>query len=93
MNLEKFGIDDLVVRKLHLRKRPTKNGWVNLLKKIERVEKSSKEIKIGIGELQQIEQDIFEFGLNELIKSYDEEPRPISSPNLICLYGSTLLTS
>jgi len=30
------------------------------------------EIKIGIGELQQIEQDVFEFGLNEQIKSsYD----------------------
>jgi len=29
------------------------------------------EIKIGIGELQQIEQDIFEFALGEIIKSYE----------------------
>ena len=32
-----------------------------------------KEIKIQIGELQQIEQDIFEFALNEIIKVQDEK--------------------
>jgi len=32
-----------------------------------------KEIKIQIGELQQIEQDIFEFALNEISKSQDEK--------------------
>lgn len=48
VNLEKFGIDDLVVKKLNLRKRPTKNGWVNLLKKIEKVETSKNKVKIGI---------------------------------------------
>jgi hydrogenase nickel incorporation protein HypA/HybF len=31
------------------------------------------EIKIGMGELQQIEQDIFEFALNEIIKSHGEK--------------------
>ena len=31
-----------------------------------------KEIKIQIGELQQIEKDIFEFALNEIIKSQNE---------------------
>jgi len=31
------------------------------------------EIKIGIGELQQIEQDIFEFALKEIIKSYKDK--------------------
>jgi len=31
------------------------------------------EIKIGIGELQQIEQDIFEFALKEIIKSHDSK--------------------
>lgn len=35
------------------------------------------EIKIGIGELQQIEQDIFEFGLNELIKTYDNKLKKV----------------
>ena len=30
------------------------------------------EIKIGMGELQQIEQDIFEFALDEIIKSQGE---------------------
>ena len=34
--------------------------------------KKIKEIEISIGELQQIEQDIFEFGLNELIKDQGE---------------------
>ena len=33
--------------------------------------KTITEIKIGIGELQQIEQDIFEFALEEIIKSYE----------------------
>ncbi|UCD14736.1 MAG: hydrogenase nickel incorporation protein HypA [Thermoplasmatales archaeon] len=32
--------------------------------------KTVTEIKIGIGELQQIEQDIFEFALGEIIKSH-----------------------
>ena len=31
------------------------------------------EIKIGIGELQQIEQDIFEFALGEIIKTYEDK--------------------
>jgi len=31
------------------------------------------QIKIGMGELQQIEQDIFEFALNEIIKSQDDK--------------------
>jgi len=31
--------------------------------------KKIKEITIGIGELQQIEQDVFEFAINEIIKS------------------------
>lgn len=35
--------------------------------------KTIKEIKIQIGELQQIEQDIFEFALNEISKVQDEK--------------------
>jgi hydrogenase nickel incorporation protein HypA/HybF len=35
--------------------------------------KTITEIKIGMGELQQIEQDIFEFALNEIIKSHGEK--------------------
>ena len=31
------------------------------------------EIKIGIGELQQIEQEIFEFALEEIIKTYEDK--------------------
>ena len=35
--------------------------------------KTIDEIKIGMGELQQIEQDIFEFALEEIIKSQDNK--------------------
>ncbi len=35
--------------------------------------KTITEIKIGIGELQQIEQDVFEFALEEIIKTQDEQ--------------------
>lgn len=35
------------------------------------------EIKISIGELQQIEQDIFEFSLNEIIKSQGEKLKDV----------------
>ncbi|MCK5112109.1 MAG: hydrogenase nickel incorporation protein HypA [Thermoplasmatales archaeon] len=35
--------------------------------------KTITEIKIGIGELQQIEQDIFEFALNEIIKAHGKK--------------------
>ncbi|MFO7677502.1 MAG: hydrogenase nickel incorporation protein HypA [Thermoplasmatota archaeon] len=35
-------------------------------------------IKIGIGELQQIEQDIFEFALKEIINSYGDELKNLS---------------
>ena len=35
--------------------------------------KAISEIKISIGELQQIEHDIFEFALNEIIKNQDEK--------------------
>lgn len=35
--------------------------------------KTIDEIKIGIGELQQIERDIFEFALEEIIKSQDNK--------------------
>ena len=30
------------------------------------------EITIGMGELQQIEQDVFEFAINEIVKSQDQ---------------------
>jgi len=39
--------------------------------------KTITEIKIGIGELQQIEQDIFEFALKEIIKSQDEKLKQV----------------
>ena len=35
--------------------------------------KTISEIKIGIGELQQIEQEIFEFALEEIIKTYEDK--------------------
>lgn len=35
------------------------------------------EIRISIGELQQIEQDIFEFSLNEIIKTQDEKLKDV----------------
>jgi Zn finger protein HypA/HybF involved in hydrogenase expression len=35
--------------------------------------KTITEIKIAIGELQQIEQEIFEFALEEIIKSYEDK--------------------
>lgn len=35
------------------------------------------EIIIGIGELQQIEDDIFEFGLNEIIKKEDDKLKKV----------------
>ena len=35
--------------------------------------KTITEIKIGIGELQQIEQDIFEFALENIIKTYEDK--------------------
>jgi hydrogenase nickel incorporation protein HypA/HybF len=39
--------------------------------------KSITEIRISIGELQQIEQDIFEFSLNEIIKTQDEKLKDV----------------
>lgn len=36
-----------------------------------------KEIKIQIGELQQIEQDIFKYALNEIIKSQDKKIKDV----------------
>ena len=41
--------------------------------------KTISEIKISIGELQQIEQDIFEFALGEIIKSQDEKLRNVKT--------------
>ncbi len=35
------------------------------------------EIKISIGELQQIEQDIFEFSINEIIKTHGEKLKDV----------------
>jgi hydrogenase nickel incorporation protein HypA/HybF len=47
-----------------------------LLAAVEAAEKEKikkiKEIKIGMGELQQIEQDVFEFALDEIIKTQDK---------------------
>jgi hydrogenase nickel incorporation protein HypA/HybF len=40
--------------------------------------KKIKEIKIQLGELQQIEQDIFEFALNEIIKAQDEKLKEVN---------------
>jgi len=39
--------------------------------------KTITEIKIGIGELQQIEQDVFEFALKEIIKTQDEQLKKV----------------
>ena len=40
--------------------------------------KTITEIKISIGELQQIEQDIFEFALQEIIKSQDNKLKNVT---------------
>jgi len=37
------------------------------------------EIRISIGELQQIEKDIFEFALNEIIKSYNGKIKDVNT--------------
>jgi len=48
INLEKGGIGDIVTRMLGLGKKASHNGWDKLLAKIERIEKTENEVKIGI---------------------------------------------
>lgn len=48
INLEKAGLGNFLTQKLGFGKRTARNGWDKLLSKIESIENSGKEIKIGI---------------------------------------------
>lgn len=48
VNLEKVKLGDYLTKKLNLGRRPSRNGWDKLIKKVEDIEKSKRVIKIGI---------------------------------------------